>query len=336
MKTLVVAPAWVGDMVMAQSLVAVLRRDDPTNEVHMLAPAATAPLAERMSGVTRVRPLPVGHGELAFAVRRAAAAELRAERFDRAIVLPNTFKSALVPWLARIPLRTGWRGEWRYGLLNDLRVLDESRLLRLVDRYVALGPLRRAPIPVTPAPRLDPQPDRLPGLLARLELAEPSRVLALCPGAEYGAAKRWPQRHFAAVASAHLRSGGTVWLLGSTRDAEHTRAVASALGECRSGRLFDLAGRTSLLDAIELLSCVDAVVTNDSGLMHVAGALGRRVIAVYGSTSPEFTPPLGAKATIVYQPPPCSPCFERVCPLGHTRCLEELDPAHVIRVLEPA
>src|SRR5262245_21620398 len=336
MKTLIVAPAWVGDMVMAQSLIAVLLCDDPANEIHVLAPAVTAPLAERMPGVARIHVLRVNHRELAFETRREMAATLRAERFDRAIVLPNTFKSALVPWLARIRRRTGWRGEWRYGVLNDLRILDESRLPRLVDRYVALGPSRRAPMPLAPAPRLDAKPDRLPELCARLAPTQSSGVLALCPGAEYGAAKRWPERHFAAVANAHIRRGGTVWLLGSERDAAHSRAVSSALGDCGSGRIFDLAGRTSLGDAIDLLSCVDAVVTNDSGLMHVAGALGRRVIAVYGSTSPEYTPPLGAKATIVYSPPPCSPCFERVCPLGHTRCLEELEPAHVIRVVEAA
>jgi heptosyltransferase-2 len=159
-------------------------------------------------------------------------------------------------------------------------------------------------------------------------------VLALCPGAEYGPAKRWPARHFAAVAVVHLRRGGSVWLLGAARDAPITAEVERIVRETkRDAPVADLAGRTSLTDAVDLLACADAVVTNDSGLMHIACALRRRVVAVYGSTSPEFTPPLANDATVVRDPPPCAPCFERLCPLGHTRCLEALAPERVVRVL---
>jgi heptosyltransferase-2 len=315
-------------MVLSQSLIALLARDG--REIHVLAPPSTAPLAERMPGVAATHVLPLGHGALGLSVRRQLAASLRDQCFEQAIVLPNTWKSALVPWFAGIVRRTGWRGEWRYGLLNDLRVLDETRLARLVDRYAALADADETD---APPPALVADAKRTAELVEALALPT-ARVLAICPGAEYGPAKRWPARHFGAVAVAYARTGGSVWLLGTAGDAPFTAEILRIVrGALPDAPVADLAGRTSLLDAVDLLATVDAVVTNDSGSMHVACALGKRVIAVYGSTSPDFTPPLDPAATIVREPPPCAPCFERVCPLGHTRCLEELAPDRVIRLL---
>jgi len=312
---------------MSQSLIALLAREG--REIHVLAPPSTAPLAERMPGVTATHVLPLGHGELGLGVRRRVAASLRHQRFDHAIVLPNTWKSALVPWLVGIARRTGWRGEWRYGLLNDVRVLDEARLMRLVDRYAALADAGGT----APPPELVADAKRTAELVKRLALPT-ARILAICPGAEYGPAKRWPARHFGAVAAAHARSRGSVWLLGTATDGSVTAEIVRIVrGEFPDAPVADLAGRTSLLDAVDLLAAADSVVTNDSGSMHLACALGKRVIAVYGSTSPDFTPPLCAGATIVREAPPCAPCFERTCPLGHTRCLEELVPDRVIRLL---
>jgi lipopolysaccharide heptosyltransferase II len=260
---------------------------------------------------------------------------LRRARFDRAIVLPNTAKSALVPLFAGIPRRTGWRGEWRYGLLNDLRSLNESRYPRLVDRFVALGRDAGAAMPIDDfAPQLTADPRRADALIESLGLdGSDGAVLALCPGAEYGPAKRWPASHFAAVAEAHLTRGGVVWLFGTRADAAVCAAIVDALAVPCRGRAFDLSGRTSLLDAVDLLSRATQVVTNDSGLMHVACALGRPVVAVYGSSSPDFTPPLSGSARVVRDALPCSPCFERTCPLGHTDCLNRLAPARVVREL---
>ena len=337
MKILVVAPAWVGDMVMSQSLVEVLRNRSDSGEVHVLAPAATAPLAERLPGVAAVHVLPVGHGALALAARRRSGVSLRAGAYDQAIVLPNSFKSALVPWWAGIPRRTGWRGEHRYGVLNDVRRLDPRRLTRMVERFVALGLPPNAPLPdPLPAPVLRREPRMSAGACDRLGLSTARPVLALCPGAEYGPAKRWPPRHFADVAEYWIARGGAVWLFGSVVDREVTAAVTALLSSPARERAADLAGRTSLTEAVDLLAVADQVVTNDSGLMHVACALGRRVVAVYGSTSPEFTPPLAPDAQVVRDPPPCSPCFERVCPLGHTRCLVDLPASRVIMRLSVA
>jgi heptosyltransferase-2 len=334
MKILIVGPAWVGDMVIAHALVRALHAATPDATVHVLAPAATEPLARRMPGVAGTVVLPVGHGELGWGARRSVGAALRQQRFDQAIVLPNTAKAALAPLFAGIPRRTGWRGEWRYGLLNDMRSLSEARYPRLIDRFVALGRTAGAVLPTDDlSPQLTAHSRRADELIAAFGIEARAPVLALCPGAEYGPAKRWPPAHFAAVAQAHLERGGTVWLLGTRADAPVCAAIVAALPESQRNRVFDLAGVTSLLDAVDLLARTDQVVTNDSGLMHVACALGRSVVAVYGSSSPDFTPPLSTRARVVRDVLPCSPCFERTCPLGHMDCLNRLTPDRVVREL---
>ena len=328
-RILVVAPAWVGDMVMAHTLVSLLQQRHGAPQIEMLAPPATEPLARRMPGVSRSRRLEVGHGELNLAGRRAAALALRRDNFDQAILLPNTVKSALVPAWARIPLRTGWHGESRYGLLNDRRRLDESRYRLMIERFMALALPPGEPLPRPyPRPVLDVDADNRQRLLTELALSLDGGVLVLCPGAEFGPAKRWPAAHYAAVARHALAAGRQVWLLGSPKDAAACGEIASLAPDA-----VDLAGRTSLLDALDLLSLADKVVCNDSGLMHMAGAVGADVVAVFGSTSDDFTPPLGDRARVLRLGLPCSPCFQRECPLGHLRCLKDLAPEQVIAAL---
>ena len=332
MKILIVGPAWVGDMVIAHALVRTLVSAEPAAEVHVVAPPATAPLAQRMAGVTDTITLQVNHGQFGWGVRRGVGRALRRENFDRAIVLPNSFKSALVPFFAGIPRRTGWRGEWRYGVLNDVRTLDAAKLPRLIDRFVALGDassVNRRDV----EPKLASDPSRAAALVVDLGLKLDRPVLALCPGAEYGPAKRWPASHYAAVAEEHVRRGGAVWLFGARGDAAACAAIRASVPPLAQSHVFDLSGRTQLLDAVDLLSLAQQVVTNDSGLMHVACALGVPVVAVYGSSSPAFTPPLSARARVVRDALPCSPCFERTCPLGHTDCLNRLMPERVVAEL---
>ncbi len=332
MKILIVAPAWIGDMVIAHALVRALVAADPHADVHILAPAATVPLCHRMPGVADVITLPVGHGELGWRARRRIGRALRQVGYDRAIVLPNSFKSALVPFFARIPRRTGWRGEWRFGVLNDVRTLDNNWYPRLLDRFVALAAESGSPLQEV-EPQLVADPVRAATLVADLGLSTDGPILALCPGAEYGPAKRWPAAHYAAVAAEHARRGGAVWLFGSHGDADTCAAIRAAVSPLVQARVFDLAGRTQLLDAVDLLSLAAQVVTNDSGLMHVACALGVPVVAIYGSSSPTFTPPLSARARVLCDALPCSPCFERTCPLGHTDCLNRLMPERVVAEL---
>ena len=330
-KALIVAPAWIGDMVMAQGLVGVLAGQRGTGEIHVVAPPATAPLASRMPGVAAVHELAVGHGELGLRRRRRLAMRLRGCGFQAAYVLPNSFKSALLPWWARIPSRVGWYGEARYCLVNDRRRLDARKFPRMVDRFVSLARPAGAPLPAPfPQPRLRVDENNRAAVLARLALDTNRPVTALCPGASFGPAKRWPADRFAAVARSRLDGGHAVWLLGSVADAPATGEVARL-----APGVVDLAGRTSLLDVVDLLSLADAVVSNDSGLMHIACALDRKVVAVFGSTSAEFTPPLGSSATVIERELDCRPCFQRECPLEHLNCLRGIAPGRVIAALAP-
>ncbi len=329
-KFLVVGPAWIGDMVLAQSLFRLLKQRHPDSRLDVLAPAWTHPLLARMPEVDEAIAAPFAHGKFDLGVRLKLGRDLRARGYDRALVLPNSWKSALAPWAARIPRRTGFVGELRYGLLNDARRLDKQKLPRTVDRFVALGLDAGESLPEIPSPRLKADVDNARGALARLGRDLPKTpVLALCPGAEYGPAKRWPAEYFAEVANAKLAQGWEVWLFGSDKDAAVTAAVQAGTG----GRCLDLGGRTALTEAIDLMALATAVVTNDSGLMHIAAALDCRLVALYGSSDPRHTPPLSANATLLSLSLPCSPCFQRECPLGHLKCLKDLHPAVVLDAL---
>lgn len=328
-RTLIVAPSWVGDAVLSQPLLARLKARDPGGTLDVLGPPWALPVYRRMPQVSAVHSLPFGHGDLKVAERRRFARTLPA--FDRAVVLPNSLKSALIPWFAGIPRRTGWRGEWRYGLLNDVRVLDKAALPLIVERYAALAddPGEAFARPLA-EPRLDIDLAERASLVARLGLDLSRPVAAFAPGAEYGPAKRWPARHYATLARSLLERGHQVWLMGSGKDAPVTAEIQALAGNA----CHDFAGKTSLGEAIDLMSLASHVVTNDSGLMHIAAALDRPTAAIFGSSSPAFTPPLSAKAKVISLRLSCSPCFARVCPLGHTNCLETLPPEDVLAAIE--
>ena len=328
---LIVGPAWVGDMVLAQSLFKVLKQRDPDCRLDVIAPRWTHPLLERMPEVDEAIALNIGHGELNLGERLRLGKELRSRHYDRAMVLPNSFKSAIVPWAACARVRTGFVGELRYGLLNDARPLDKQKLTRTVDRFVALALAPNEALPEIPVPRIRADMDKARTAQARLGRSLPAvPVLGLCPGAEYGPSKRWPAEYFADVAQAKLEQGWEVWLFGSGNDAAVTGAIQSMTGK----RCLDLGGKTTLEEAIDLLSLTSAVVTNDSGLMHVAAALDRQVIALYGSSDPRHTPPMSDKASVLYLGLSCSPCFKRECPLKHQNCLRQIEPARVLAVLD--
>lgn len=317
---------------MAQSLFKELKRREEQQELDVLAPAWSKPLLERMPEVNRAIEMPLGHGKLALRERWRLGTRLRG-LYDQAILLPNSWKSAIIPYAASIPRRTGWVGEMRYGLLNDARRLDKARLTMTVQRFVALaGEAGSAELPGIIAPKLEVQPESVQQALEQLGLARPIGLplLALCPGAEYGEAKRWPVAHYAELAIDHIARGGPVWLFGSEKD----KAVCTAIRERAGEACIDLSGRTSLAQAVDLLSIADAVVSNDSGLMHVAAALDRRLVAIYGSSDPGFTPPLNERHKIVSLGLDCSPCFKRECPLGHFRCLRDIAVDQVIDALK--
>lgn len=327
-KVLIVGPSWVGDMVMSQALYIYLQQSRPGVSIDVLAPTWSEPLLARMPEVNGALTKPIGHGELALGRRRRLGRQLRAKAYDQAIILPNSIKAALVPFLARIPRRTGWRGELRYGLLNDMRRLDPRALPLMVQRFVALGQEAGAPLPSSlPNPALSVHPEVARACGDQFGLVASQPLLALCPGAEFGAAKRWPAEYFATLARQYLEQGFQVALFGSQRDAEVTAAIVTAVGD--EAGCHDLAGRTSLGQAIDLLSLADAVVSNDSGLMHIAAALQRPTLVIYGPTSPDFTPPLTERAAVQVSRLDCAPCFERDCPLQHHRCMREALPGDV-------
>lgn len=339
LKILVVGPSWVGDMVMAQTLFITLQRlfHGHRPQIDVLAPAWSGPILARMPEVRSVVDMPVGHGQVRLADRRQLARKLRAQRYDWAIVLPNSLKSALIPFLARIPRRTGWVGEQRYGLLNDARRLDKLRYPLMIERFVALAVPDGNPFPrPIPPPALIVDAGNVDAARARFSLHTERPVLALCPGAEFGEAKRWPSAHYAAVAAHCIDAGWQVWLHGSRNDQPVTGEIVQSLSDAQREHVEDLAGRTELADAVDLLSLATAVVSNDSGLMHIAAALGRALVVVYGSTSPGFTPPLGERVRVLRTGVDCSPCFQRECPLTENRyrCLTELDPARAIGALQ--
>lgn len=318
-------------MVMAQSLFITLKQKFPTARIDVLAPAWTFSLLDRMPEVSGAIAMPLGHGQLGIADRYTLGRRLRSRAYDRAIVLPNSWKSALVPFFARIPVRTGYLGELRWGLLTDARRLNKRDLPMTVQRFVALGLPADVPVPPPcPEPRLGIDAKEIEKVREKFELTKKKKVLGLCPGAEYGPAKRWPSEYFAAVARRKLDQDWEVWLFGSEKD----RVVTAQINRLCGNACRDFSGATTLAEAVDLVSLTDAVISNDSGLMHVAAALDRMLVAIYGSSDPGFTPPLSGRAQIICLDLDCSPCFERECPLGHYNCLKLIEPERVMAALD--
>jgi lipopolysaccharide heptosyltransferase II len=320
-QVLVVGPAWVGDMVMAQSLFAVLKNLHPEAAIDVLAPRWTLPLLRFMPEVRRAIVQPLGHGELRLTRRYRLGKTLAGQGYDLALVLPGSVKAALVPRWAGIRERRGYGGALRRLLLTEARAKPD---LPQVESYLALADWPGQ----APRPRLTLPPAASAEALQALGLAPPTApLLAIAPGAEYGPAKRWPARHFAAVAAARRAQGWAVWLFGSAADRQTAAEIL-----CDQ----NLAGRTSLDQAVALLGLADAVLSNDSGLMHVAAALDRPQAALFGPSDPRRTGPRNPAARVLRLGLDCSPCNKRICPLGHHRCLEDLFPESVLAALPQA
>ena len=329
MKALIVAPSWIGDTVLAQPLFMRLHERTPCLQLDALAPRWVAPVLERMPEITKLIDSPFAHGDLSLKARHRLARQLAQGGYQRAYILPNSIKSALIPFFADIPERIGFVGESRYGLINRRHTLNKAQLPQMAERFAQLAeaPGTALPRPL-PLPRLHSDSWQRAATLASLGIELPEKLAVFCPGAEYGPAKRWPARHFATLANALADQGYAVWLLGSPKD----RAIGNQMVDHTdlARRPHNLCGATSLTQAIDLLAAAAFVVCNDSGLMHVAAALDRPLIALYGSSSPGFTPPLSVRAKIIRQDLDGSPCFQRTCPLGHLDCLNKLDPQRVL------
>ena len=332
-KVLIVSPAWLGDLIIAQALFKYLKYLHPV-QIDIIAPDWSHPILRMMPEISQIVTMPVGHGQLQLKRRWQLGKSLQKEQYQQAIVLPNSWKSALIPWAAGIPLRTGWRGEARYWLLNDCRRLHKAQLPLMVTRFLALACPAKTTSP-TPdwqryRPKLCVSHAQTKQTLNALSLQPPTKpLLILCPGAAYGPAKQWPAEYFGIIAQQKQQAGWEVWLLGS----QHDQGIAGMIQTLTQSRCVNFTGKTSIEQAIVLLSLATIVLSNDSGLMHCAAALARPLVAVYGSTSPEFTPPLTNHQHTLSQTLACRPCFQRECPLNHLDCMKKLTPDQVLMAI---
>lgn len=332
-KILIISPAWIGDIVIAQSLLKYIKNQDYKTIIDVLAPAWSHELYSVMPETNEIFTMPLAHSQFQLKKRWRLGTGLRNKKYCQAIILPNSWKSAIIPFAARIPIRTGWLGEMRLGLLNDWLFLNKKTYPMMVQRFLALGNTKGLANKILDwrafQPHLEINRNQKNKALKNACLIEKKPLLILCPGAAYGPAKCWPAEYFAEIANYKKTNAWQVVLLGSTSD----DSIGHKIQQLTKNACLNLIGKTSLIEAINILSLATLVISNDSGLMHLSAALDRPLIALYGSSSPEFTPPLSIKAKIIYLKLNCSPCFERTCPLVHFNCLKQLTPEIVLNTI---
>lgn len=338
MKILIIGPSWIGDMVMSQGLYTTLKKQFPESMIDVVAPNWCKPILSRMPEINNIIEMPLGHGQFSFFKRREIGRSLIDKNYDRAYILTNSAKSALLPFFAKIPQRIGWKGEFRYGLLTDLRTNKKSFSL-MIERYIALAYPKTqmtgsGAIKDLPSPSLYIDKKAQSECFNKFDLSHHDKIIGLCPGAEFGPAKRWPAEHFSEISKTLIADGYQIWLFGSEKDKPVTEQIRNALNTDQQQHCINLAGRTNLIEAVDLMAACDTVVSNDSGLMHIAAAVGCKVVALYGSTSPGYTPPLSKHVEILHTEIECRPCFKRECPLKHLKCLTELYPNNVIDAIK--
>ena len=332
MKILIVGPSWVGDSVISQSLLKEILLKSKEAEIDVLSPQWTRNIFSRMDEVSKTIKLPFSHGEIKLKERVDLGKELKRKNYDQAIVLPNSLKSALVPYFSEIPIRTGWRGEMRYFLLNDMRILDKNIFPRMVDRFVALAFKKNEDLPLSiPYPSLKTDKENLDLLRVNFKIDLTSPLICLCPGAEFGPAKRWPTKYYSKVANEYLKKNWQVILLGSMNDVRIGKEIKSNINK-ESGFL-NLIGQTKLVDTIDILSSANLVLTNDSGLMHIAASVDTPLVALYGPTSPEFTPPLSNKVKVIKNNEGFTKLRSGDLEDGYHQSLKDIKPEEVLAVL---
>ncbi|MFL6671659.1 MAG: lipopolysaccharide heptosyltransferase II [Massilia sp.] len=335
-RTLVISPNWIGDAVMAQPLLALLKQQHPERAIDVLAPPAVAPVWRAVLEADCVLETPFRHRALQLRERWNYAQVLRERGYADAYVLPNTLKYALIPWLAGIRRRVGYKGEMRYGLVNVMHH-DDQPPRPMVPFYAALAHDPGQPLAASiPRPRLFVPGEEIAAAGERHGVAAARSLVVFAPGAEFGTAKRWPPRHFGALAQAIVEADpqAQVALLGSPKDRAACDEVVAQAGSAASN-LLNLAGATRLDEAVALIARAAAVVSNDSGLLHIASGLDRPVVALYGPTDPAHAPPFSSIARSISLRLECSPCRQRECPLGHHNCMEQMDAGMVWRELRP-
>ncbi len=313
---------------MAQSLFKTLKEQQADCVIDVLAPPWSMPLLQRMPEVNQAIALDVAHGKLGLRTRYRVGRQLRVNKYDQAIILPRSYKAALVPFFAKIPMRTGYRGEMRFGIVNNRLPLDREVLTQTVQRFTALAyhhELQKPPLVYQPSLTIDVANREWFIKDVGLKMNKP--IIAFMPGAEYGEAKRWPTEYYRQLAEMLVSNGYRIWVLGSDKEQQLGTVICEGYEE----DVINLCGKTKLEDVIDLLSIVHTAVSNDSGLMHIACAAGTKVIGIYGSSDPAYTPPLSDKAEVMYLNMSCSPCFQRTCQFEHLECLRNIKPVDVFK-----
>jgi heptosyltransferase II len=328
----IIAPNWIGDVIMAQSLLMTLKQQQ-TCKLSVYAPKAFGSIVKRMPEVACYTPTEFPRGKLHLKARRALGHSM-ANQYDQCIILPNSFKSALPAYWAKIPQRTGWVGELRYPLLNDARKLNPKTLPTMVQRFVALAYPKNHALQFAdcPKPKLEAYTNNINEKLADKKIAanDDRPIIAFCPGAAYGPAKRWPEQHYASLAEQCLKQGYAVWIFGGPQE----QPLAATIQTHCKQQCVDWTGQTTLDEAIDLMAQCNLTVSNDSGLMHLASALSMPVIAIYGPTASTFAPPLCQKGMIVeHKNLPCRPCKKRTCPLQHHQCMQSITPKSLLTII---
>ena len=340
-RILIIAPNWIGDAVMSQPLLSSLKSIYPHSQIDVLASTWVAPIYRACTEVHQVIEARLEHKQLQWSIRKQLAKQLELHHYNACFVLPNSLKSALIPWLANIPLRIGYRGEMRFGLIN-FALDNPSKTNRppMVNHYLALSTVMDysqdmgTNQPANPQLNISPTAKQSVSAKLQAEGIYTKIIYVLCPGAEYGVSKRWPTEHFATLAQQLIlnQPEAHVILLGSKGDQALGEDIQTKAGH--SQRIHNWCGDTSLDEAIALIGMSMALVSNDSGLMHIGAALKVPQVAIFGSSDPQHTPPLSDKAQVIWLNLPCSPCHKRECPLGHLKCLKDILPSTVLSMIQ--
>jgi len=340
-RILIIAPNWIGDAVMSQPLLANLKSIYPKSQIDVLASPWVAPIYRACAEVHQVIDAHLEHQQLQWSLRKQLAKQLELNQYNACFVLPNSLKSALIPWLANIPLRIGYRGEMRFGLIN-FALDNPSKINRppMANHYLALCNVmdhsKEVDTNQAADPKLNISPTAKQSVSAKLQAAaiDEKSIYVLCPGAEYGVTKRWPTGHFASLAQ-HLinnEPNANIILLGGKGDHALGEEIISQVKN--TAQIQNWCGETSLDEAIALIGMSKVLVSNDSGLMHIGAALKVPQVAIFGSSDPHHTPPLSDKAKVIWLNLPCSPCHKRECPLGHLKCLKDISPSTVLGAIQ--
>ena len=310
-KILIIAPAWIGDLVMSAVLIKALKNNQ-NNSIDILVNSNLLSLANLIPGIRKVIISETEHGKLSLIYRIKKGLSLRSEQYDECYILTNSFKSAIIPLIARIKKRISYLGEHRYGLVNIIKQPIE-RNLGMVNRYLNLIDQKYSD-KANPVFNIKTIKE-----LVINKFKFEGKYIVFCPDAEYGPAKRWPTDK---------------WLDLATELSQHYKVIIVGLDisiseefkPLESEKIINLIGKTNLVEVMKIIALSEGVISNDSGLMHVSASLDKKIIALYGSSSPTYTPPLISKEKrdIIYKNLDCSPCFKRVCPLGHTKCLNDI------------